>query len=110
MIIRLKSGEPFAFAGIWERWKDRANPEGVGALSCSIITTRANSLMEPIHDRMPVILPDELFREWLDPANDDVGQLKEMLLPYDPGLMEAFPVSSAVNSVKNDGPELILPI
>ena len=66
--------------------------------------------MEPIHDRMPVILPNELFREWLDPANDDVGQLKEMLLPYDPGLMEAFPVSSAVNSVKNDGPELILPI
>jgi putative SOS response-associated peptidase YedK len=66
--------------------------------------------MEPIHDRMPVILPNELFREWLDPANDDVGQLKEMLLPYDPELMEAFPVSGAVNSVRNDGPELILPI
>jgi putative SOS response-associated peptidase YedK len=63
--------------------------------------------MEPVHDRMPVILPRELYQDWLNPENQDVGELKEFLLPYDPGLMEAYPVSNLVNSVKNDGPELI---
>jgi putative SOS response-associated peptidase YedK len=110
MMIRLKSGEPFAFAGIWERWLDRNKPDSEAALSCSIITTRPNSLVGQIHDRMPVILPPELYQAWLNPENQDIGELKEYLLPYDPSLMEACPVSSLVNSVKNDGPELIEPV
>ena len=70
-------------------------------------STVANSLIEPIHDRMPVILPPDLYSDWMNPANQDIGELKEYLLPYDPGLMKAYPVSPLVNSVKNQGPELI---
>jgi putative SOS response-associated peptidase YedK len=110
VLARLKTGEPFALAGIWEVWRDRGNPGAEDVLSCSIITTAANALMEPIHDRMPVILSPDLYQDWMDPGNEDVGGLKEMLLPYDAGLMETFPVSSRVNSVRNDGPDLVLPL
>ena len=110
MFIRLKPDEPFAFAGIWERWQNKSDPDAENLLSCSIITTRPNSLMEPIHDRMPMILPGELYEEWLDPTNEDLGLLKEMLLPYDPAQMEAYPVYTLVNSVRNNGPELIEPM
>ena len=107
VLARLKTGEAFAFAGIWELWRDR----GAGdVLSCSIITTAANSLLEPIHERMPVILSRDLYQEWMDPGNQDVGGLKEMLLPYDASLMETFPVSAQVNSVRNDGPDLVQPL
>ena len=107
MLIRLKTGDVFAFAGIWERWQDKSKPDDESVLSCSIITTSLNSLMEPIHDRMPVILSPDLYADWLNPANQDTGELKEYLLPYDPGLMEAYPISTLVNSVRNQGPELI---
>jgi putative SOS response-associated peptidase YedK len=110
MMVRLKSGEPFAFAGIWERWSDKNEQDSEERLSCSIITTRPNLLMELIRDRMPVTLPRELYEEWLNPENQDVGELKEFLLPYDPDLMEAYPVSNLVNSVKNEGLELIEPV
>jgi putative SOS response-associated peptidase YedK len=109
MRIMLKSGEPFAFAGIWEAWRDKTDPEGEPLLSCSIITTVANSLVEPIHDRMPVILPPDLYRDWVEPSNQDTAALREMLLPYDPGLMQAYMVSSLVNSVRNQGPEVVEP-
>ena len=109
MRIMLKSEEPFAFAGIWEYWKDKNNPESEGITSCSIITTVPNSLMGAIHDRMPVILPREFYQDWLDPKNEDTGALREMLLPYDPSLMKAFAVSRAVNSVGNQGPEVVQP-
>ena len=75
-------------------------------MSCSIITTVANSLIEPIHDRMPVILPPDLYSDWMNPTNQDTGELKEYLLPFDSGLMKAYPVSPLVNSVKNQWPEL----
>ncbi|MDA0733614.1 MAG: SOS response-associated peptidase [Chloroflexi bacterium] len=107
MLIRLNTGDPFAFAGIWEQWQDHSNPDAELVVSCSIITTSPNALMEPIHDRMPVILPPDLYADWLNPANQDIGYLKEMLLPFDPGLMEAFPVSELVGNVRNDRPELI---
>jgi putative SOS response-associated peptidase YedK len=107
MRIMLKSGEPFAFAGIWEYWKDKNNPEAEGIISCSIITTVPNSLMESIHDRMPVILRRECYKDWTDPKNEDTGALREMLLPYDPNQMKAYPVSRLVNSVGNKGPEVI---
>ena len=110
MLIRLRTGEPFAFAGIWELWHDRANPGAEDVLSCSIITTTPNALMEPIHNRMPVILSPDLYQEWMDQANQDVGGLKEMLLPCDPGPMEAFPVSHRVNSARNERADLIEPM
>ena len=107
LVIRLKTGDVFAFAGIWEHWQDKTNPDAEPVLSCSVITTTPNSLMEPIHDRMPVILSPDLYSDWMNPANQDTGELKEYLLPYDPKLMEAYPVSTLVNSVRNQGPELI---
>jgi putative SOS response-associated peptidase YedK len=103
----LKSEEPFAFAGIWERATPKNFPELGEITSCSIITTDANEVVRPIHDRMPVILPPELYAEWLNPANQDIGELKEFLLPYDPSLMKAYPVSALVNSVRNKGPEVL---
>jgi putative SOS response-associated peptidase YedK len=108
--IMLKSEEPFAFAGIWESWKPRDDQAAAPLLSCSIITTVPNRLMEPIHDRMPVILPVELYQSWMDPANGDTAALREILLPYDPDLMKAYEVSTLVNSPKNYGPEVVAPI
>jgi putative SOS response-associated peptidase YedK len=107
--IMLESEEPFAFAGIWERATPRNFPEVGEITSCSIITTVANDLVRPIHDRMPVILPPDLYADWLNPDNQDIGELKEFLLPFDPGLMKAYPVSTLVNSVQNKGPEVLEP-
>lgn len=104
MRIKLKSGEPFGFAGIWEKWK---SPEGNEIFSCSIITTVANETMSSIHDRMPVILRPEDEQEWLNPDNHDAAYLNEFLKPYDSSAMEAFEVSSEVNSPKNNAPNLI---
>ncbi|KQL52484.1 hypothetical protein AN964_02300 [Heyndrickxia shackletonii] len=99
--IRLKSGEPFAFAGLWDRWERN----GEKLQTCTIITTEANPLMEKIHDRMPVILTKETEKMWLD---RNVGEeAKKVLIPYDHHEMEAYPISSLVNSPKNDGKELI---
>ena len=94
-------------AGIWEWWRLKETPEAEDILSCSIITTVANSLIEPIHDRMPVILPPDLYSDWMNPTNQGIGELKEYLLPFAPVLMMACPVSTLVNSVKNQGAELI---
>ena len=108
--ILLDSEKPFAFAGIWESWKDPNDPNADAVESCSIITTHANTLMQPIHDRMPVILPRELESDWLDLDNTDTSFLREIMIPFDPGLMKCYPVSQAVNSTKNEGKDLITPI
>ena len=76
-------------------------------LTCAIITTAANDLLKPIHDRMPVILPRELKELWLDPSIDDPGALSSVLNPYPDEEMETFEVSTLVNSAANDGPEVI---
>lgn len=104
MLIRMKDGEPFAFAGLWESWK---SPEGEMIYSCSILTTEPNELMQSIHDRMPVVLSKEDEQRWVDPDVQDDEVLKAMLKPYDASQMEAYPVSTEVNSPKNNGPELI---
>ena len=106
MRIMLRSEEPFAFAGIWEAWKHKSNPDAAPLLSCSIITTVPNTLIEPIHNRMPVILPKELEQEWLNPGAD-AGALREMLLPYDPAQMKVYEVSPLINSPKHNGPEVL---
>jgi putative SOS response-associated peptidase YedK len=97
----------FAFAGLWETWKQ---PDDNWLLTCTIITTSANDYMASIHDRMPVILPRESESLWLDPAEQDTAMLSELLLPYDSDQMEAYEVSTLVNSPRNDSPELIAPV
>ncbi|WP_033542592.1 SOS response-associated peptidase [Planococcus sp. CAU13] len=104
MLIKMKSDEPFAFAGLWESWK---SPEGETVYSCSILTTSPNNVMESIHDRMPVILSKEAEKIWLDPDVQDIGLLESLLKPFDAAEMEAYEVSDQVNSPKNNTPELI---
>lgn len=101
--IRMTDGRPFAFAGLWEHWEG----EGETIESCTIIVTTANELLAPLHDRMPVILPSEDYGSWIDPAVADKEALLPLLKPYPPEGLEAYPVSRAVNSPKNDRPELI---
>jgi putative SOS response-associated peptidase YedK len=80
----LKSGEPFGFAGLYEHW---TSPEGPPIDTCTIITTNANELIAPIHDRMPVILPQAAAREWMDPGHADGKRLLSLLTPYPPDEM-----------------------
>lgn len=102
--IKLKSNNLFAMAGIWERWK---SPEGNSLFSCSIITTTPNELMKDIHDRMPVILNKEDEQAWLDPSLNDVSKVSHLLKPLAADNMEAYEVSSLVNSPRNNSPNLI---
>ncbi|MCH8184865.1 MAG: SOS response-associated peptidase [Chloroflexi bacterium] len=104
--IVLRSGEPFAFAGVWESWRP---PDGAPIRSCAIITTRANSVVEPIHDRMPVILPRSAEAMWLDRDIEDPALLTELLQPISADEVEAYEVSTLVNSVANNVPECIAP-
>ena len=98
--IRMRSREPFAFAGIWERWKPS---EGTAVVSCSVITTTANDTLQPIHPRMPVILERDSFDAWMDPKLTDAEVLSAYLKPYPAEAMESHPVSSFVNKpVNND--------
>ena len=82
-------------------------PDGNAIPSCAIITTTANDLLRPIHDRMPVVLPREMEEFWLDRNVDDPDALHSALTPYDADAMEAYEVSKLVNSAANDGPEVI---
>ncbi len=104
MRIVLKFGEPFGFAGLWESWKAA---DGQMVRPCTIITTTSNSVMETIHNRMPVILPREGEPVWLDQDLDDTAQLRELLVPYPVSEMEAYEVSPLANSPGNDVPECI---
>ncbi|HEV7888143.1 MAG TPA: SOS response-associated peptidase [Acidimicrobiales bacterium] len=113
--IRARDGSPLALAGLWEVWKDRAlEAEDPGSAewlkSCTIITTEPNGLLAPIHNRMPVVLPPEVWDTWLDPANDDVDALEKLLVPAPDDLLELYPVSLEVNSVQNNGPQLVEPL
>ncbi len=89
----------FAFAGIWDSWR---NPEGKAIETCSIITTTTNALLIDIHDRMPVILPNDTYDLWLDPGFQKADTISDLLKPFDPVFMRRFEVSSRVNLVKND--------
>ena len=104
MYIRLKSGQPFAFAGLWETWR---SPDDQTILSCTIITTTPNVLVEKIHRRMPVILEREAYDLWLDPREQRPDRLGMWLRPYPAAQMTAQPVSRLVNSPGNDLPACI---
>ncbi len=102
--IGMVDDAPFALAGIWEC---RAQPGAPALVSCALIVTGANELMARIHERMPVIVAPEDYARWLDPRLDDPVAIQEMLQPFPAELMRAYPVSTRVNNVKNDAPDLI---
>lgn len=101
--IHLKDREPFGIAGLWECWE--RGSERIE--SFTLLTTAANELTRPVHDRMPVIVRPEHYALWLDPTVTDKEKLVGLLEPYASGEMAAYPVSTRVNSPKNEGPELI---
>ena len=104
--VRLESQEPFAFAGLWDTWR---SPDGSRIPSCTIITTRPNELVAPIHNRMPVILQSDSYSQWLDPTELPPSTLQPLLEPYPASGMTAFPVSTLVNDPKNDYLQCTLP-
>lgn len=105
--FHLQEHQPFAFAGLWEQWQ---SPDGEEVETCTILTTTANDLLEPIHDRMPVILPPEDYNTWLDPELQTASQLQSLLCPYPADQMIAYPVSRAVNRTSFDDPDCIQPL
>ena len=107
MRVVMRSGEPFTFVGLWETWR---NPEGEVIPSCTIITTEANDLLRPIHERMPVIMSRDNEGFGLDGSESDTTALANVLRPYPANEMESYEVSSLVNSYANDGPEVIGPV
>ncbi len=108
--IRRRDGEPLAFAGLWETWHDPdADDDAPPLRTCVIITTEPNELLEPIHDRMPVVLPESQWDTWLDVDNHDVASLRTLFVPIPVDELEAWCVSTLVNKADNDGPDLIEP-
>jgi putative SOS response-associated peptidase YedK len=103
--IRLKEEQPFAFAGLWDRWDKLGEP----IESCTIITTDANELVKPLHDRMPVMLDRDEAGRWLAAESAEPEALQSLLRPFPAELMVAYPVSTVVNSPRYDGPECIEP-
>ena len=102
-----EKGDLFGFAGLTERW---VSPDGEEVRTCCIITTDANALMTPIHDRMPAILAPNDYGAWLDLGTTDVDSLRALLRPADPGEIIAHPVCRAVNSARSDSPTFVEPI
>jgi putative SOS response-associated peptidase YedK len=107
VFVHRRDGEPIAFAGLWEVWRDDHEPDAPWLLSCAIVTTRANATMEPIHDRMPVMLPEDAWDLWLDPDVEDRARLEALLVPPPDADIELWPVSTRVNSADNNGPDLV---
>ena len=105
--FEVREGEMFAFAGLWDRWRE---PAGTWLETCTILTTTANHLITDVHDRMPVILSLESYDLWLDPGFRDSAAAAEMLKPYDAGRMRRYTVSTRVNNVANDDPQCSSPI
>lgn len=99
-------GEPFAFAGLWERWER----DGTVVESCTIVVTTANATIAPLHDRMPVILARADEARWLDPALTDPAILQPLLVPCAPERLRVWPVGTAVNRPDTDGPDLMVPL
>ena len=100
--FEVNDGELFAFAGLWDRWRD---PSGQWLKSFSILTTTANAVTSAVHDRMPVILDPDDYDLWLDPGMTNVEAVSEMLRPFDSRLMRCYPVSTRINYVANDDAE-----
>jgi putative SOS response-associated peptidase YedK len=111
--IRPSDGGVLAMAGLYEIWRDpdKAEDDPTRFLwTCTVLTTSAEDDLGHIHDRMPLMLSPEKYDAWLDPRHDDRDSLLALLEPAAPGRLEAFPVSTLVSNVKNNGPELVEPI
>lgn len=106
--IVMKDRGVFGFAGLWERWTDKASGEVIR--SCTIVTTEPNALLAPIHNRMPVILEPDGYAKWLgeQPATND--ELRALLKPYSAKRMDAFKIGPRIGNVKNDEPSLVEPV
>lgn len=103
-------GGPLALAGLWEAWRDpEAPPDAPPLRSCTIITAPAGADLQGIHDRMPVVLEPAAWDRWLDPTVDDAEAVADLLVPSTGGTLQLVRVGRSVNSVTNDGPELIRP-
>jgi putative SOS response-associated peptidase YedK len=109
--ISLPSGEPMAFAGLYEIWQDKESPPEAGPYkSCTIITMDASDSVKDIHDRMPLILKPEAYEEWLDPANKEPAKIEELLRTKYVRDLKSHPVSKLVNRVENNSKECMEPI
>jgi putative SOS response-associated peptidase YedK len=105
--VHLKDSKPFVFAGLWERWKPDEASEPIDTYT--ILTTEPNDLMKSIHNRMPVILEESAYERWLD-NNNKAGDVADLLKPFDAEKMEAWPVSTRVNTPKNNDKSLVEPL
>jgi putative SOS response-associated peptidase YedK len=106
--FRRRDGEPLAFAGLWEIWHDRSvGDKAPRVRTCTIITTTPNELVAPIHDRMPVALPEASWDTWLSVDNRDTATLSQLLVPMPADELESWTVSTLVNKADNNGPELL---
>ncbi|HKI36710.1 MAG TPA: SOS response-associated peptidase [Gemmataceae bacterium] len=103
--FRRRDGKPFAFAGLWERWHDG---DGQPVETCAILTTEANAVVRPVHDRMPVILPPGDFAAWLDPRTPG-AEVGALLRPYPAEEMTGVPVGRYVSNPRNEGPQCLTP-
>jgi putative SOS response-associated peptidase YedK len=107
LCFEVSEGEFFAFAGLWDSWKD---PSGNWVKTCSILTTTPNAVTSAVHDRMPVILDPDSYDLWLDPGMTDPHVVSELLKPYDAKSMRCYPVSARINHVANDDEECCQPV
>ncbi len=105
--ITRRDERPFAFAGLWERWKRGESPP---VESCTILTTAANALLGELHDRMPVIVSEPQFAHWLDPTIDNPKEFDAILASRPSDELKSYPVSTRVNNVRNDAAECIRPL
>lgn len=104
VFVHSRDSRPLALAGLWSAWRDDG---GDWLRSCTIITAEPNELVAEVHDRMPVILPRQSWDLWLDTTVDDAAVVAELLVAHPADTMEMWPVSTQVNSVRNDGPALV---
>src|SRR5689334_320194 len=104
--VRAKSGDPIAFAGLWETWM---GPNGEELETAAIVTTRASHALASIHERVPVVVPRDAFDLWLDCANVDVETAMTLVAPAPDAALEFYKVSTAVNRAANDNPALVEP-
>lgn len=105
--FKLKDGGLFGFAGLWEQWR---SPEGEGVETCSILTTDANAVLKPVHERMPVILHSDSYDLWLDEDVRKQDLRRELLCPFPASEMVSYPVSTAINKPQHQGKELVQPL
>jgi putative SOS response-associated peptidase YedK len=111
--IHPSDGSVLAMAGLYELWRDKSKGDDDPdrwLWTCTVLTTSAEDDLGRIHDRMPLLVERERYHAWLDPGHDDPDELRDLLVPAAPGRLTAFPVSTEVNNVRNNGPQLVVPI